>query len=234
MDRDAILRKIQALLNVADDKSGATDAECQTALTQARKMMSKYNIEISDLDMNNGKSVSHEEETGIYFNTRYSLWKLPLAEVMAKHCACAVMMRKQWRAKSSRILFVGEKENPKMVKMMFAHAVNHIEQKIYKLHDQYSAYTPDIRYSFSDSYAKGFIDGLEAQYKDQDTKDHETALMVVRPISIDEFFKDRGVTSHDYSTTENRFHSAEQYGAGYRDGHQYGEKKLDHQMARLE
>lgn len=231
MDRDAILRKIQSLLNIAADGSGATDGEVQNALTMARKLMAKHNIEMSDLEVCGGSLESHEHDTGILFNTRYSLWKLPLAQVMAKHCACAVMMRKKYKSHSSRVVFVGEKDNPKIVSMMFQHAVLHIEKNIYRIHDENYMHPSDIRYSMSDSYAKGFIDGLSAQYKEQDKHDPGTALMVVRPKSIDDYFEKLNVTKADYSTSSTRFHSSSHYNEGYREGNMYGRSQLNEQKA---
>lgn len=233
-ERDTIIQRIQYLFNVAEEGSGATDSECQTALTLARKLMAKHNIEMSDLDLDYGKVESHEEDSDIFFNTRYCLWKLPLAQVMAKHCACAVMMRKKYNAKSSRILFVGEKDNPKIVSMMFKHAVFHLENNINRIHFDNWDYSSDYRYSLSDSYAKGFIDGLRKQYEEQDKTDPGTALMVVRPASIDEYFQKLNVTSATYATNTDRFHSRSHYNEGYQQGRTYGQDRISENTGKLE
>lgn len=230
MDKSEIIRKLQALFNIATEGSGATDAEYQTALLQARKLMAKYNIEMSEVDFANGKlREAHEEDSGIMFNTRYCMWKLPLASVMAKHCACDVMMRRKYNSKSSKILFVGEGENPTIVKEMFMNTVLHIENNIYKIHDELYDCTSMYRYSASDSYAKGFIDGLRKQYEEQDRVDESLSLILVRPESIDEFFKKNDVRSTVYETSSSRVHVSSKYNEGYSDGYNHGKSALTDQ-----
>lgn len=233
MDRDAMLRKIQNLLNVAADGSGATDGEVQNALTMARKLMAKHNIEMSELVVE-GKLESHEEDTGIMFNTRYCLWKLPLATVMAKHCACEVLLRRTYRSKNSKIIFIGEKDNPKIVREMFKYAVLHVENQVAQIHWSNLDCGSDYRYSLSDSYAKGFIDGLRKQYQEQDKKDPGMALMVVRPASIDEYFEKMNVQSRSFESNTNRFHSSSKYNEGYSQGLSYGHDRLGESQMSLE
>lgn len=230
MEREDAIRKIQYLLNVADKDSGATDNECQTALTKARKLMAQYNLEVSDIRINE-KAESHQHDSDILFNTRYCLWKLSLASVMAKHCACIVMTRTTgYRSKNYSILFLGENDNPKIVSTMFKYAVDHIENRINSIHLENLDYTSHARYSMSDSYAKGFIRGLEEQYRRQDTEiingTTSTALVLVRPESIDEYLKQNNIGSTSFQTSNVGSFSRTHYNTGYNEGLNYGQDRL--------
>lgn len=223
MTRESIISKIKNLMKLTEEGSGASDNEVQIAMLKARELMAKYNISISETqDVSN--RTFQVFDTGILYNQRYSVWKLPLAKVIAKYHTCSVVSLKFERKQSREVRFVGEGENPEIVATIFKSIVPYLEFKIYAIHDKYSHYNSKDRYILSDSYVKGFIDGLKKHYDSQNESDPGMAIMVTTPQSVSDYIKTLKKTKVQ---TGGKPIDKSHYNKGYEDGFMHLKGKLE-------
>lgn len=223
MTRESIISKIKNLMKLAEEGSGASDNEVQIAMLKARELMAKYNISLSETQDVSDHTLQ-EFDTGILYNQRYSVWKLPLANVISKYHMCSSISLRFEHKQSREIRFVGEGENPKIVGTIFKSIVPYLESKIYAIHDKYSHYNSKDRYVMSDSYVKGFIDGLKKHYDSQNKSDPGMAIMVTTPQSVSDYIKT--LTKIPVQTGGKPIDKS-QYNKGYEDGFMHLKDKLE-------
>lgn len=225
MDKEVIIRKIKSLLTITEKGSGASDNEVQVAMTKARELMAKYNITMSEAQGGDGTSPLNVEGTSITYTTRYSVWKLPLAMMLAKYHRCSVVSRRVYRKQSREIRFVGEGENPAILCELFKSLVPFLEMKIYAIHDKYYDEPADRRYMISDSYVQGFISGLGDHYDSQTEKDPiGMSLMVTTPQSVKDYLKTLTNIKVD---TSPRGILPSQFNEGYAEGFMHMKEKIE-------
>ena len=135
MTRESIISKIKNLMKLTEEGSGASDNVVQIAMLKARELMAKYNISLSETQDVSDRTFQ-KFDTGILYNQRYSVWKLPLANVIAKYHMCSVVSLRLEKKQSREIRFVGEGKNPEIVATIFKSIVPYLESKIYAIHDK--------------------------------------------------------------------------------------------------
>lgn len=217
MTKEDALRKVSALLAIVEDHSN--DHECQIALLKAREMMSKYEIQISQVSEFSSKENVQEISTGVDFTARYTMWKLALARMMSKYHRCMILMSGKYRKSTRVISFVGEGADAELLSKIYSKVVQFINAHIWSLHESLSFETARVRYIHGDSYAKGFIDGLEQQYIEQNKRDPGMALMVITPDSVIKHMNKYDAISLESSAPD--LLATLEYSQGYQDGYEY-------------
>lgn len=187
MAKEDIKSKIQKLLRLA---TSPVEAEAQAALLKARELMMKYKLSELDLKEHDPKELEIVTiETEITFTKYTDNWIASLASVIAEHHCCQSFFRKKYRAKRRSICFMGVKEDAELVEQIFYYARYCIYAWIDKTRAEYAAFgynITDLR-PMTDSYAKGFIKGLDEQYQIQDQKNQEWGLVVVTPKEVTDY-----------------------------------------------
>jgi len=121
-----MLNKIQNLLNTTTDK-GASEAEAQSAILLAQKLLAKHGLDMADVEANSGdKETKKEVVEG--FGTegiKMAWWHKTLARIIANNFRCYYFMRSYH--KETRIVFMGVKEDVEIAKGIFKFASIQIE-----------------------------------------------------------------------------------------------------------
>lgn len=219
-DREKIKLKIKKLLALA---TSPVEAEAHAALLKARELMMEYKL--SELDL---KEVDPKDleivtiRTEVTFTKYTDNWIASLADVIAEHHCCQSFFTKRHGAKRRSICFMGIKDDAEMVEQIFYYARYCIYAWIDKTRAEYKAFgynITDLR-PMTDSYAKGFIKGLNEQYELQDQKNQEWGLVVVTPKEVTDYIA--SLQSIDLGYRRGIVDSA--YAAGQEDGKSFSMK----------
>ncbi len=113
MTDERVISKIRAMLAKAAEGSGATEAEAASALAMAMALMTKHNINRSQLGEDDKEAVEH----GDYSELEYLKWHIYTAQAAAFLYYCKVV---QWTEGSKRrIAFIGKPSNIEAAQMTF-------------------------------------------------------------------------------------------------------------------
>lgn len=187
MDNTQIKDKIRKLLKLA---TSPVEAEAQAALLKARELMMKYKLSELDIDDKDPKDIEIVTiRTEVTFTKYTDNWISSLANVIAENHCCQSFFTKRYRAKQRHICFMGVKEDAELVEQIFYYARYCIYSRIDSLRAEYRVYgynITDLR-PMTDSYAKGFIKGLNEQYELQNQKNQELGLVAVVPQEVKDY-----------------------------------------------
>jgi len=129
MQYEEALRKVRALLNLADQTRGSTPEEAANAAAKAQAIMDKFGIDTddADFDLNTAKQDAEEIKDFGYEdpldNAKYGnyeeSWSVRLASVVAQRSACIARYRRMMD-KSSSIRIIGRPSDVQMVRYLYA------------------------------------------------------------------------------------------------------------------
>ena len=173
MNKESIVKKIEALLALSDADRNNSEEEAQAAMLKAQELMAKYDISIEQVETTeNEEQYSHEtcEHKWDY------AYRVPLAQVMAKNFRCMVYMS------NKKIVFMGHPSDAKICKATFEYAYKFIMRKGNSVYNKHYTMGRPTKGVFN-SYAHGFISGLKEALDAQCQ-----ALVVVTPADVIEEF----------------------------------------------
>lgn len=216
MDKEKVLDKVQKLINLASNNPEKGEAEA--AMLRARELMMKYKIEAGELK-DKDKIEIVELDTGVTFTKYTDKWINSLAKVIAKQYCCDSFMRHPYRARRRTVILIGEKDDVEIANKIFMYA----RWCIYKAIDEFRAEHYKLGYNitelrpYTDSYARGFIQGLQAKYEEQNSQHQEWGLVAVVPKQVQDFMSN--LPTH--SLGANRPIDNALLMEGYRDGREF-------------
>ena len=210
-DMNKIADKIQALLDKTV-ANGASEAEAQTALKLAQKLMAKYNINQESL--NGEEKISYSlEPCKVRVNPR-SKW---MCLVIANSFAVKAIIS------GNRICYFGRSMNAVAAKsaLEFAHKVmEHGMTKACRNHGLSGTESAGASLIYN-AYAQGFINGLKEALDAQ-----TVALAVVVPEDVKDKFAERFPNiQKGRSSSWKRGNYDEEYQQGHKDGSQAMNKR---------
>lgn len=217
MDRDAAMEKIRKCLALS---SSPNENEARTALLMARRLMAEYKIGSGEeLD---GEQVPEERTTAVTFTTIRDNWVIQLMSLMGPRFCCRPYASKIYRKKTRTACFVGFPQDLDVCVPAFELAVAAIRSNIIG-----ARMDPDI----ADSYARGFIKGLESEYASQDAEEMgeegcTTALVTLMdvPEEVDRYVTERFSRSSLRVRSYGRNDAA--FNSGFADGRNHLSKKV--------
>lgn len=165
--RDA-LEKVVKMLRLA--RAAGTDAEAQTALALAQKLMYAHGIEATDVDERTDEVEAIEDEMVDHASNRLG-WREYLAAVIAENFRCAYIMSHPKSAPSAvRLVFVGRTHDVAAATAAYRAATVAGETLAYRYVDE----TGGGNDAF-EAYLSGFLAGLDRRFRENVT---ESALAV--------------------------------------------------------
>ncbi len=218
MDREAALEKIRKCLALS---SSPNENEARTALLMARRLMAEYKIgspeEIS------GGQVPEQRETSITFTTIRDNWVLDLLNLMGPRYCCRPYSSKVYRKKTRTAAFAGFPQDLDVCIPAFELAATTIRSNIIRAR---------MDSAEGDSYARGFIRGLESEYRRQDAEMMaesitERSLVTVMevPEEVDDYvdrnFRTSRVSLRAYRRDDDAFSS------GFSDGRNHLSRRVE-------
>lgn len=169
-----LIDKLNKLL-VITTENGATEAEAESALLKAQKLMHKYNIAMEKL----GGEEKIEYSLEMMDHTIKASPRWPLSSIIARSFACRAIQTR------GKIAFLGHKMDAKAAIEAFKFAWQVMKTNGEALQRERKATTGDTHGVFN-TYAQGFLEGLKAKLDEQ-----TTTLTIVVPPDVDDEFKNR-------------------------------------------
>lgn len=125
-NKNEMLNKIKNLLNTTTE-NGASEAEAQSAILLAQKLMAKHGLEMADVEANAGDKATKKEVMEGYGTEGVKLawWHKRLAQIIADNFRCYYFLRVYY--KETKIVFMGLKEDVEIAKSIFKFASIQIE-----------------------------------------------------------------------------------------------------------
>ncbi len=169
-----LIDKLNKLL-VITTENGATEAEAESALLKAQKLMHKYNIAMEKL----GGEEKIEYSLEMMDHTIKAAPRWPLSSIIAKSFACRAIQTR------GKIAFLGHKMDAKAAIEAFKFAWQVMKFNGEALQRERKATTGDTHGVFN-TYAQGFLEGLKTKLDEQ-----TTSLTIIVPPDVDDEFKNR-------------------------------------------
>lgn len=169
-----LIEKLNKLL-VITTENGATEAEAESALLKAQKLMHKYNIAMEKL----GGEEKIEYSLEMMDHTIKASPRWPLSSIIARSFACRAIQTR------GKIAFLGHKMDAKAAIEAFKFAWQVMKTNGEALQRERKATTGDTHGVFN-TYAQGFLEGLKTKLDEQ-----TTTLTIVVPPDVDDEFKNR-------------------------------------------
>lgn len=204
---EAIVKKIQKLLALADKTRNNSEGEAQAALLKAQELMAQYGVEVS-------------LEDGIKEEISYGLEKCVHKGDKGFRCQLAVIIAKNFRCRTillnnKQVAFFGHSQDAKVAKSAFEYAYHFAKKKGDHEVGEARRNCRDTKNVFN-SYVLGFIQGLREKLDSQCT-----ALMLVVPEDVHQQFGKEfpSLKTHKGGlTTNGQMVDASAYNRGVYDG----------------
>ena len=200
MTREALIKKINNLLALADTSRNNSEAEARNAYRKAQALIAEYNLNMDELEQNEEHIVlmpaTHSNNEG--YRTR-------LAMVLAQNFRCRVMMR------GNTVNFLGYKTDAEVCVKVFNSAYRLSHNKGLKLEREARKAGLSTR-GVANSYWIGFCNGLKEVLDEQCR-----ALMIIVPDEVDKELNERAGGTYR-GGMRNTWMRSEQYMQGRQDG----------------
>ena len=174
INRQKIIERIQALFALGDTTRNPNEGEVKTALRMAKKLMAKYNLSLSEIELKkqgeNGIGITSHDELKMYRG-----WELKLAHIACKLFNVQMVVNKQSFSKKSNLLFVGFKVDGQLAKECFTYLYTTIKLMS-------SSITPkESRYAYRAGLIDTLYERVEAELElDKSYLEKSKALVVIK------------------------------------------------------
>lgn len=214
---DSVIGKIQKALALANDNNTQAE-ESDTAMLMAQRLMAKYNISMSDIEVEEEKKDVVEGDGTEY--TRLQWWMKDLSSIIGENFRCYNYMRTS-RGKR-KIVFLGLEQDVQICKTVYDFALNAI-----KFHSDKYVKSKGIKgdrghtIAVKNDYIAGYLEGLREKFREQ-VEQEGWGLILVKDNEVIERFEDMGV-KNETGGTRSTGGDQEAREKGYQDG-----KKFSH------
>ncbi len=227
MQRENLIRKIQALLARADKDRNDNENEREIALRQANAMMAKHNLSMVELS-----EAEQREELGELFESddkvTGAVWKNSIFNQIAKLNGCDTI----YSPHSKTIHILGHKSRVEITRSMALYVIASITREIPKAWDSLVGKASTNRRSFNTSFGNGAAVAIQENVRnilaarrsgviDGETLSRDQAMVLVdqdkkQLAEVRQFYRKA------YPHTRNGAGSSSRSSAGYGAGKAYG------------
>lgn len=219
MDRNDALDKIRKCLALSESPN---ENEARAALMMVRKLMAAYKIGERDLEFVDVDRTPMNRVSSVTFTTLRDNWMPLLIRLISERFCCRGYTHREHGKKLRHPGFIGFPNDVDVCVRAFEYTVNTIRSNTHG-----SVWDNALR----DSYARGFIAGLDRAYRDQDDEleatlcdEHSLTVVMGVPPEVDEFSNSiLSVKKVRIRSYKSDFFS---YNSGYIDGKNHLNKKV--------
>lgn len=210
--------KIKKLLSLA---SSSNENEAKAALLKAKELMAKNKLTEEDFEESGNYELKRFVCDNISWTTDSGkIWMVKLCDILCNNYCCSASWNVAKGSRTYKLVIVGLGEDAEICKEVVEYAVGFVENTIKCLHRKYRREDPK---SISNSYADGFILGLELAFEDQREEHPEWGLVVVKPKEVSKY--ENNLRSKSVKTKETGF-SPLAYLKGQTDGKNFSAQKV--------
>lgn len=178
-----IKEKIKKLLALS---TSPNENEAQAALLKARELMAKNKLTEADFETREVKLTTLQ--SGIKWTTDSgNIWMTRLCSLIADNYLCNASWRTPRGSRTHTLVITGMDEDAELCKVATEYAVDFVLSAI--MRQQRRNPRKDEK-TVANSYADGFILGLEMAFEDQqETNEQEWGLVMVKPQEVQDYEK---------------------------------------------
>lgn len=213
-----IREKIEKLLALA---SSPNENEAKAALLKAKELMAKNKLteaDFEDLKKQELKTFKCEDITWTTDSGR--VWMAELAQLICNEYLCVAAWGTKPGTRTHVLHITGIEDDLEICKSVMGYAVGFVEGQIEILQRKHPKQNPK---AIANSYAEGFILGLELAFEEQKEEHPEWGLVVVKSEEIRNF-EDK-LSSKSVKTKKPAFDPLA-YMVGQTDGHKFNARKV--------
>jgi hypothetical protein len=175
---ESIIKKIQGLLALSNDK-GAVPAEAAQAAIFAQRLIAKYDISDNDLYPQADCEIIESSSEPFFRKFQYTL-----GAIVADNYRCRVYYLKKGRKHCA--VFMGRTLDSKAAVLVYEKLYYAVQDYANSQSLQYRGMGRGLYGDHFDAAASAFMDGIRMELEKQC---HE--LMIVRPVEVDEKFQEK-------------------------------------------
>lgn len=212
MDNSIVL-KIKKLLALSESSN---ENESKIAMLRVQELLAKHKLSLADVknaNIEEVKVVSHETDV-VY---RKSKWKGVLASIISENFSCHVFSRLN---KSYRVCFLGREEDVTVCNLVFEYAIDCIDSKVKMYQSKYRKKGLSVK-GLENTYALGFVNGLEESFRKQKENNKEWGLVLTKPKEVTEAYNNITFSKKKRSSAIYTNNDKEVYDEAKKDGLQF-------------
>ena len=213
-----VREKIEKLLALAGSPN---ENEAKAALLKAKELMAKNKLteaDFEDLKKQELKTFKCEDITWTTDSGR--IWMAKLCKLICDEYLCVAAWNTMRGTRTHTLVITGMEEDLEVCKSAVGYAVGFVEGQIEHLQRKYRRQDPK---AIANSYAEGFILGLEMAFGEQKEEHPEWGLVVVKPEEVKGYEESLG--SKSVKTKKSDFNPLA-YMKGQTDGQNFNTKKV--------
>lgn len=213
-----IREKIEKLLTLA---TSPNEHEAKAALLKAKELMAKHKLTEADFeDIKKQELKSFECEDVAWTTDSGRIWMAGLCKLICDEYLCVSAWATKRGTRTHTLVITGMEEDLEVCKSVVGYAVGFVEGQIEHLQRKYRRQDPK---AIANSYAEGFILGLEMAFEEQKEEHPEWGLVVVKPEEVKGYEESLG--SKSVKTKKSDFNPLA-YMKGQTDGQNFNTKKV--------
>lgn len=210
--------KIAKLLSLATSQN---ENEAKAALLKAKELMAKNKLTEADFEEAKKQELKRFVCEDIVWTTDSGkIWMTDLCKILCDNYCCSASWLTTKGSRTHKLVIVGIGDDAEICREVVTYAVGFVESTIKYLCRKYRKEDPK---AMANSYAKGFILGLELAFEDQKEEHPEWGLVVVKPKEVNEYENSLG--SKSVKTKKADF-SPLAYLKGQTDGRSFNAQKV--------
>lgn len=213
-----VKEKIEKLLALA---SSPNENEAKAALLKAKELIAKNKLTEADFEDLKEQELKSFQCTDVAWTTDSGrIWMVRLANLICNEYLCVSAWRTPRGSRTHTLVITGMEDDLEICKSVIGYAVGFIEGRIEHLQRKFRMQDPK---AVANSYADGFILGLELAFEEQKTEHPEWGLVVVKPEEVKKF--EDGLGSKSVKTKQAGFDPLA-YMKGQTDGKEFTNRKV--------
>lgn len=209
--------RIKKLLALA---SSPNEHEAKAALLKAKKLMAEHKLTDSDFEDRN-REIAHQDLMNVKWTTDSGkIWMVKLCQLICDNYCCVASWKTPQGSRTHILTISGFEDDVQVCSEVTKYAVGFIDGRVKNLKRKYKNSDPK---SITNSYADGFIVGLEMAFEDQSQDHQEWGLVMVKPEEVKKF--EDSLSSRNVKTRESSFDPLA-YAKGQIDGSRFNSRKV--------
>ena len=212
-----IREKIQKLLNLAESPN---ENEARAALLKAKELMALNKLTEDDFNKKEAKLARMECEDIKWTTDSGDIWMVDLCKVIADNYCCTTAWSTPKTSRTHTLVITGFEDDVRICGEVIAYAIGFVRSAVIRVGKRNP--NTDIK-TVKQSYAKGFITGLEIAFELQKEQHPEWGLVVVKPKEVQEYEQSLG--TRNVKTKDAGFDPLA-YMKGQRDGTDFNAGKV--------
>ena len=175
-----IREKIQKLLALAESPN---ENEARAALLKAKELMAQHKLTEGDFEKE-AKLARMECEDIKWTTDSGDIWMMNLCKVIADNYCCSAAWYTGYKTKTHTLVITGLEDDVRVCGEVIAYAIGFIRSAVIRVGRRNPHQS--IK-TIKQSYAQGFIIGLEMVFEQQKDEHPEWGLVVVKPKEVQEY-----------------------------------------------